>query len=105
MDLSKLRDALLTAMGEIGRWELSFFGENGMSVERVCAVAALPRRQVRVSTVGRLRSGGFDVRRDPPPLLHLGLTFDEEPDTSEVAKLIARFDPPILRPAGGRLGS
>jgi hypothetical protein len=96
-----LRTSLETAFVEDGFYELSFFGENGFSVEEILAVAALLNAQIRTSTVGRIRSVGLEPFRSPPPPLHLTVMFRANPTDDELEALIGTFDRPISNPSPG----
>lgn len=60
MEIVTLVFSLSEAKVEDGFYELSFFGENGLTVDEICRQAGLPNGQVRLSTVGQLRAAGFD---------------------------------------------
>jgi hypothetical protein len=97
MDLLPLRQALMTCLAYREYYGLSFFGENDLSVEETALSARLPNRQIRVSTVARIRACGHELFRsgDPP---HLTLRFEISPTDAELGRLIGAFDLPIANP-------
>ena len=97
MDLAHLRLAAERCRGARGFYGLSFFGENGLSVEEIVAAATRPHRWIRVSTRGRLGEEGFRLRRDGRHN-HLVLRFDARPDVDDLRRLVGLFDPPIPNP-------
>lgn len=80
-----------------GEWALSVGAANDLDAREICDQATFIRnKQVRLSTVGAIRSLGFDVRpsgRFPHADLHL----DREPDEELWAELRSVFDNPIRR--------
>jgi hypothetical protein len=100
MGIPNLQTAIRTALVEDGYPELSFFGENGMSVDEVAdSVESLRHAQIMVSSVGRVRSVGFEPFRSPPPDLHLTVRFFAEPSDKDLEALRAAFDMPIPNPS------
>jgi hypothetical protein len=98
MEIPLLVVSLRTAMLDDGFFELSFFGENDMTVDEICREAGLPNGKIRVSTVGALRGAGFDPFRCPPPPLHLCVRFDREPTDTVLERLREAFEDPLPNP-------
>jgi hypothetical protein len=98
MELSKLVFSLKQAKIEDGFFELSFFGENDLTVDEICKEAGLRNGKIRVSRVGALRGAGFDPFRCPPPPLHLCVRFDSEPTDTVLERLRRAFEDPLPNP-------
>jgi hypothetical protein len=47
--------------GIADQWAISVFAAGGLSAGEICRAAAIPHPKVRVSTVGLVRSLGYDV--------------------------------------------
>jgi hypothetical protein len=98
MEIPTLLFSLWQAMHEDDYFELSFFGENDLTVDEICREASLPNGKIRVSTVGALREAGFDPFRCPPPPLHLCVRFDREPTDTVLERLRGAFEDPLSNP-------
>ena len=98
MEIPMLVLSLRQAMIEDGFFELSFFGENDLTVEEICKEAGLPNGKICFSTVGVLREAGFDPFRYPPPRLHLCVRFDREPTDTILERLRGAFEDPLPNP-------
>jgi hypothetical protein len=98
MEIHLLVANLREAMEVDHAFELSFFGENDLTVKDVCKEACLPNAQIRVSTVGALKEAGFDPFRSPPPPQHLTIRFDREPTDTVLETLRGAFEDPLPNP-------
>jgi hypothetical protein len=98
MEIPLLVVSLRQEMIENGYFELSFYGENDMTVDEICKEVDLPHGTIRVSTVGALRQAGFDPFRCPPPPLHLCVRFDHEPTDTVLERLRGAFDDSLPNP-------
>jgi hypothetical protein len=83
----------------------SFPGLDAAGVARTVgdqvAANALPHRQMRQSTVQRVRDVGFDVTPSPPPPGHVDINLPG-PMTDEMCELLdGAFDPPEANPIAG----
>ena len=97
MGVPALRQSLETCRARLGFHGLSFWGENGMTVKEVCLLAPLRNFRIRVSTVGRLRSHGYEpVRSGVRP--HLMVRFERPPTDEELWRLAHAFGPDIPNP-------
>lgn len=97
MAIVTLRLALDTARAFVGFHGLSFYGENGLSVEQICFEAQLRHGRIRVSTVGRLRSLGLDPFRSGN-FPHLSVRYASSPTDSDLEALVGVFDQDIPNP-------
>jgi len=80
-----------------GFYGISFYGDNDLALDEVCRLAGKPNRELRTSTVERLRGAGFKLeRRGRYP--HLTLRFEAEPSDEELRAVEAEFDPPRKNP-------
>lgn len=80
-----------------GFYGISFYGDNDLSLDEVSRLAAKPNRELRTSTVGRLRKAGFHLeRRGRFP--HLTLRFGANPSDENLRAVEAVFDPPERNP-------
>src|SRR6266508_1915977 len=98
MEIPTLVVSVTQAKLEDGAYELSFFGENGLTVAEICQQAGLLHSQIRVSTVGGLRAAGFDPFRCPPPPLHLCIRFDRDPTDTLLERLRGDFSEAVPNP-------
>lgn len=98
MEIPWLVFSLKQAMVEDGLHELSFFGENDLTLDEICKQACLPHGRIRVSTVGALREAAFEPLRCAPPPLHLCVRFDREPTDTVLERLRGAFMDPLPNP-------
>jgi hypothetical protein len=103
MEVISLRISLETCLEIHGFYGLSFFGDNGLTVEEIAALAReerLRNQQIRVSTIGRLRGLSLDPFRsgDYP---HLTIKWEVMPSDDELERLVGLFDAPIPNPLLG----
>lgn len=98
MDVPAMRIALDTCKERFGFYGLSFWGDDGLSVDEIAALARLPNARIRVSTVGRLRALGLELSRFGR-YPHLTLRFEISPTDEELAELAKTFDSDIPNPA------
>jgi hypothetical protein len=97
MVIITLRIAIDTCMERQKFYGLSFFGENGLSVDETARLAGIDNRRMRVSTVGAIRSAGFQpIRSGEYP--HLSVRFEVVPTDDELERLVAVFDDDIPNP-------
>jgi hypothetical protein len=97
MAIGSLRNAIRTAHAFLGSYGLSFYGENGLTVEQICFEAQLRHGRVRVSSVGRLRSAGLEpFRSGSRP--HLTVRYETEPTDEELVALVGLFGEDIPNP-------
>lgn len=97
MELPHLRDAVERCKIVRKFYGLSFFGENGLTVEEIALAAPSPHNWVRVAAYGALREAGFRLRRDGAGN-HLVLRFEGNPTDSELRRLVKLFDEPQENP-------
>jgi hypothetical protein len=97
MEVVPMRIALDTCRARHRFYGLSFWGENGLTIGEIVALAELEHLHIRVSTVGRLRAIGREPVRTRRPG-HLSLRFEVSPSDEEVGELASAFDPPIPTP-------
>ena len=93
MELAGLRTAVETGYRRDGYFSLSFFGENGMSVEEIIRAArdaspgALPHKQIRLTTAGRF---AHEIGRKPHregEVPHLEVRFETNPTDEELLEI------------------
>lgn len=89
-NIEKLED------GIADQWAISVFAANGLSAGEICRAAAIPHPKVRVSTVGFVRSLGYDVI--PTDDLHADLKLDHQPDEETWEALRSVFGEPEANP-------
>lgn len=82
-----------------GVFALSVFSVAGASAATIATTVPLRHSKIRESTVGRLRSAGFDVVSSPGPPGHADLVLSSPPTDDDWTKLGAAFDPPRPNPA------
>jgi len=97
MKLEDLREAADRCFTTLGFYGLSFYGENGLSVADIAALAKKPHSHIRKTRVGQLRKVGLNVRRHGR-FPHLTLGFPENPTDKELETLIGVFDGPEPNP-------
>jgi hypothetical protein len=101
MELIPLRIAVDACMARHSFYGLSFFGDNGLSLERIVSLAGLEHTHVRVTTMGRLRAMGHEPARwGAYP--HLSLRFEVSPTDGELVDLAGTFDEAIPSPGRPR---
>lgn len=103
MDLGPLRNALQTSWVETDNYELSFFGDNDLSIEEIASAAQrpvprLPHPKIRVSTVGDIRGLRLEPLREGT-FPHLVIRFQISPTDDELLELTNSFGEPIDNPA------
>ncbi len=87
-------------LAEEGReeWALSVNCVPGLDVEDTARQAARLNRQMCVSTVGAIRSLGYEVRPDWTEDGHTNILFDAEPTDDELLALRGVFSDPVPNP-------
>lgn len=101
MEVLTMRVAIDTCQARHGFYGLSFWGDNGLSVEQIVQLAGLEHPRIRVSTIGRIRQLGLEpVRLGRFP--HLTIKFELPPTDEELRALAEVFDPPTPNPAVAR---
>jgi hypothetical protein len=100
MQPDTLETNALTEYDASGRYALSVFSAPGLDREQLARVAAQPRGQVRLSTVGRIRTAGYEiVRSENIAPAHADLILPNPPTDADYEAVIAAFDPPVPNPA------
>ena len=89
--------AIDACLARFGFYGLSFWGDDGLTVEQIVTLAALEHTMIRVSTVRRLRRIDLDPFRSGA-YPHLTIRFEVSPSDDELSRLAAAFDPPIPNP-------
>lgn len=98
MELDRLRDSLEDAFDQGGFYNLSFWGEDGFTLEQLIEATnrnpehppGLPHPRLRVAPVAALRLRGHEpYRTDPWP--HLAVRFDRLPTDEELRDLVSAF--------------
>lgn len=97
MQITSLRSSLQTCKARMSFYGLSFWGDDRLTFEEICARARLRNLVVRTSTVGRLRSLGHEPRRSGRTP-HLTVRFEVFPTDEELEGLVGAFDPPVPNP-------
>lgn len=76
-----------------GRYALSVGADAEMDLHQLCMANRRQNRQIRKSTVGRLRTAGFEVSWPTGKKRHSGLVFPSEPTDDLWDALEEAFDP------------
>lgn len=98
MEVATLRIAVETCQERHGLYGLSFWGDNGLTLDEIATLAGLPQSRVRVSTVGVLRSAGLEpVRSGRHP--HLTIKWGTSPTDDELESLARLFSEDVPNPA------
>jgi hypothetical protein len=100
MEMHWLRESIADGYVAAGTFDLSFWGENGMSVDEIVRAAGsgLPQGRIRVSTVGALRANANEpYRSEPWP--HLTVMFSREPTDNELEALVGAFGEAVPNPS------
>lgn len=94
------RSALKYAAFHPGEYGISVFSLPDRSWREIASGAGLGHSVIRVSTVGAIRSGGYDVVPSPPadPRGHSTLMLPTEPTDEDWEKLWEVFGEPIPNP-------
>jgi hypothetical protein len=87
-----------------GFYALSVYCVPGMTADEIAVGAKLSYSKVRVSTVGRIRSMGYNIVGSPGPPGHADLVLPTPPTDHDWTALERVFDPPGPNPATMRLG-
>lgn len=82
-----------------GVYALSVFSIPLRTADEIARSAELPHSTIRVTSVGRLRSAGYDVVDSPGPPGHADLVFPGPPTEGDWRILDEIFDPPRFNPA------
>ena len=98
MEPRQLEINAYTHYDEHGTYALSVCSLPTRDFDLVARVANLPNRQLRVSSVGRIRDAGYEVVRSEPPPAHADLILRGEPTDEDWETLRAVFDPPVPNP-------
>lgn len=97
MEVASLRISVETCLRVEGFYGLSFFGADGLSIQQIATLAALPNGRIRVARMGALRGIG----REPTPrgsFPHLSLEFPTSPTDVELEELAGVFGSDIPNP-------
>lgn len=97
MGIVTLRNAIETCKVWRGFYGLSFYGDNGLSVEETAKLAKLRNTKLRVSGMYQLREIGHEPERDGE-YPHLSLRFPVSPTDDELEELVSVFAEPIPNP-------
>jgi hypothetical protein len=87
-----------THYDDCGEFALSVASLRDASIEDITRVALLPNNQIRVSTVGRIRSCGYEVVPSEPPPAHADLKLPNPPTDDDWETLRSIFDDAIPNP-------
>ena len=87
-----------TEYDETGVYALSVSSLPDADFDTIAAAARLPHGQVCVSTVGRIRAAGYEVRQSEPPPAHADLLLPNPPADEDWEALLVVFDAPIANP-------
>lgn len=68
-----------THYDEFGVYALSVYSTPGLDADEIARRVPLPHSKIRESTVGRLRSRGYDVVSSPGPPGHADLKLPDPP--------------------------
>ena len=104
--LMLLTDLVLSAQSHFdtkGFYALSVYSTPGRAVDEIAVGVPLRHSKIRVSTVGRVRSAGYDVVSSQGPPGHADLVLPAPPTDHDWSTLDRVFDPPQLNPATMRL--
>jgi hypothetical protein len=86
-----------------GFWGVSGFSAAGLTVGEIAQLAyeqgRLPHPQIRTSTAGQVRDGGFEIEETSDDYPHVDILVPPEPDDEVWARLADLFDDPIPNPA------
>ena len=82
-----------------GFYALSVFSASGLSADEIALRVPLRHSKSRQSTVGRIRSAGYDVVRSAGPPGHADLLLPHRPTDGDWHALDIAFDPPRPNPA------
>ena len=80
-------------------YALSVYSIPGMTAHEIAAGVPLRHSKIRASTVGRVRSAGYDIVSSPGPPGHADLVLPTPPTDHDWSTLDRVFDPPQLNPA------
>ena len=87
MQIPHLQSSIELGLEREGFNNLSFWGDDDLSVAEICRLAGIPNKMIRVSTAGKLRAGCFDHLYPSDPYPHLTLEFEERPTDAYLGSL------------------
>jgi hypothetical protein len=86
-----------------GFWGVSGFSAADLTAVQIAQLASdqgrLPHGHVRTSTVGRIRSAGFEVEKTADDYPHVDIFLPPDPSDEVCVQLADVFDAPIPNPA------
>lgn len=86
-----------------GSYALSVFSAPGLSADEIAGRVPLRHSKIRQSTVGRIRSAGYEVVSSAGPPGHADLLLPHRPSDRDWHALDIAFDPPRANPATMRV--
>lgn len=92
MQVKDLRRSSRVTYREAGFYGVSAWSGANASIRDLVVAGDIEHRQIRQSTVGRIRSQGFEVLLTGPPM-HCTIKFDTEPADIVLEQLAGAFDP------------
>ena len=87
-----------------GFYALSVYCVPGRTADEIAIGVPLRHSNIRASTVGRLRSAGYEIVASPGPPGHADLVLPTPPTDHDWKALDRVFDPPRPNPATMRIG-
>jgi hypothetical protein len=87
-----------THYDEFSEYALSVFAVPGADLATTARVADRPNASIRVTTAGRIRAAGYELRRSEPPPGHADLKLPNPPTDADWETLRVVFDDPIPNP-------
>ena len=103
MELAGLRESVEAGYREEGYFNLSFFGDNDLSPEEAIEAArqtipnAVPNKQIRLGSVGKLAEIGRIAQRQGF-FPHVEVMFETRPTDNELEEVAATFEEPVANP-------
>lgn len=93
-----LRKTALAHHDEHGDLAISVFSLPGRSSEELARLGGLLHSRIRETTVGAIRSPGYDVVRDEPPEGHALITLPRLPTDEDYMRIAETFGPSLPNP-------
>ncbi|MGI8425316.1 MAG: hypothetical protein ACR2FO_01080 [Actinomycetota bacterium] len=97
MDVASIQAAAALFKAERGVFGLSAYGDNGLAMKETARQARRPHKQLRTTTVGRLKSAGFVVKRTGK-WPHLTISAEVTAGAEMLSKITELFDDPVPNP-------
>lgn len=99
-----LRKTALAHYDKRGDLAISVVCRAGKTADELAARGTLPHPRIRQTTVGRIRSAGYNVIADEPPEDHALIMLPRLPTDDDWITISNLFDPPRENPASDRGG-